>query len=97
MPASGFNEGIHVLEEFSCEAIPHSEAAKPNSAALGVNADVNVLAELLVPNSNHSITQERIAAFKAMSNAELLALVHSSGSSLSGDELLIIHDIATER
>ena len=96
MPSSGQNEGIRVLEEFACEAIPHSAPAAP-SAGRGVNPGMEVVTELVVRASQPPLTKERIEELRAMSSAELLALLRSCGSGLSSQELLVIHDIAAER
>ena len=59
MPASGHNEGFRVLEEFSCEAIPPSDAGTPRSGGRGVNTGVNVLTELMVRASYGPVTQDQ--------------------------------------
>jgi hypothetical protein len=97
MPNSGHNEGFRVLEEFACKAIPSSGLASPGSAGPGENTGMGMLTELVVRASDPSAPPERLAQLRAMSSLELLALVHSSGSRLSREELLAIHDIAAER
>jgi hypothetical protein len=96
MASSGQNEGFRVLEEFACEAIPAPDRALPSPAGRGVNTGMEVVTELVVRASG-TLSKERIAALRAMSSAQLLALLRSSGSALSNQELLTIHDIAAER
>jgi hypothetical protein len=96
MPSSGQNEGIRVLEEFACEAIPRSGPTAPTSGR-GTNPGMEVVTELVVRASQPPLTKERIEELRAMSSAQLLALLRSSGPGLSSQELLAIHDIAAER
>jgi hypothetical protein len=100
MAASGRNEGVRVLEDFVCKAIPCSGTVLPPSPGRGINKGMSVVAELSVrasQSSSQSLTNERLAEFRALSNGQLLEIVRSKNASLSSQELLAIHDIAVER
>jgi hypothetical protein len=97
MATCGHNEGFRVLEEFTCDAIPVSDPALDGSRGRGVNTDMDVLTEMVVRPAPAALNKERIAELRAMSNAQLLALIRSSGSELSRKDLLAIQDIAAER
>ena len=97
MAASGHNEGFRVLEDFACEAIPASASAGLGSKGRGVNAGMDVVAELVIRATHLPLTEERIAELQAMSTAQLLELVRLGDLELSNQELLVIHDIAADR
>jgi hypothetical protein len=42
MATAGQNDGIQVLDEFACTAIPAADMPAPNSAGRGVNAGIEV-------------------------------------------------------
>lgn len=58
---------------------------------------MNAVAEVIVDTSVPILPADRVAHLRALGTDELLALVRTEGTTLSGDELLLIHDIAAER
>jgi hypothetical protein len=90
-------EDFRVLEELVCEATPGPGVPAAAPQGSGVNAGVRALSEFIVRASHAPLTAERVAALRAMSNRELLALVRSAGPELSPAELGVIHDLALER
>ncbi len=97
MAAKGINEGFSILDEFVCTAIPGPTVTAPDSLGRGVNEGIAVIGPLDLAPPTCPVEQTRIAALRAMSNAELLALIRASGAGMTGQELLTIHDIAAER
>jgi hypothetical protein len=99
MATSGRNEGFHVLEDFTTEALPEAEAdAVPTAPkGRGVNPGMHVVTELVSWASQPPVSAERIAELRQLSTPQLLALVRGSGPTLTGQELLLIHDVAAER
>jgi hypothetical protein len=90
MASRVINEGFRVLDELACEAIPDGSILSAGMTGRGVNAG-------MVVDSESSLANDRITTLHALSSVQLLALVRQTGSDLSGDELLLIHDIAAER
>jgi hypothetical protein len=62
-----------------------------------VNAGVRVVVEVVGRATQAPLTEERAAELRALSNSQLLALVRSSGPTLSPEELRVIHDVAVQR
>jgi hypothetical protein len=93
----GANEGIRVLDDFTCDAIPAAGLPRIATPGKGVNSAMRVLAEFAVSNGRTPLTTERTAELRALSNDELLTLVRSNASELSAEDLRVIHDIAIER
>ena len=94
---SGANEGIRVLDDFVCKAIPSSGVPRTTTPGTGVNADMNVLSEVPLGTSHTTLSPQRLAELRALSNADLLALVRLHASKLSAEELRVIHDIGINR
>ena len=94
---SGSDEGIRVLDDFVCEAKPGPDMAPVGSSGRGANAGMYVASSFVVRAEVPSLTQERQAALRNLSNSELLALVQGDGSELGSEELHFIHDLALER
>src|ERR1051325_9025096 len=98
MAGQGNNEGFRILDEFVCTAILGTTMPPSGSAGRGINDGISVTGKLdFASPYRRPVDQTRIAALRAMSNAELLALIRASGADMSGQELLTIHDIAAER
>jgi hypothetical protein len=91
------NEGVRVLDELVCEAILDPSISLPGKTARGINAGMAVESETSIGIERASIVRDRHAALQALSSVQLLDLVRQTGSDLSGEELLLIHDIAAER
>jgi hypothetical protein len=91
------NEGFRLLEEVVCEATPGPEVPTVASPGRGINAGVQVVVEVVARPTQPPLGEERAAELRALSNAQLLALVRSSGPTLSPDELRFIHDLAIRR
>jgi hypothetical protein len=86
-----------LLEEFVCEAIQAPEVPAAASPGRGANAGVQVVVEVVTRPTQPPLSEERAAELRALSNPQLLALVRSSGPTLSPEELRFIHDIAIRR
>lgn len=91
------NEGFRLLDEFVCEATPGPELPAAAAPGRGVNAGVQVVVEVVARAPQPPLSEERAAELRALSNLQLLALIRSSGPTLSPEELRFIHDIAIQR
>jgi hypothetical protein len=91
------NEGVRVLDELVCEAILDPSISLPGMTARGVNTGMAVELETSIGDLSVAIVRDRLKALQALSSVQLLDLVRQTGSDLSGEELLLIHDIAAER
>jgi hypothetical protein len=91
------NEGVRVLDELVCEAILDPSISLPEKTARGVNTGMAVEMETSIGDDRVAIVPDRFGALQTLSSVQLLDLVRQTGSDLSGEELLLIHDIAAER
>jgi hypothetical protein len=88
-----FNEGIHVLEDFVCEATPVPGVNSATSPGSGINAGIIVSDDDLSGSRPHLSAKE----LRELSNSQLCNLLEMSGPNLSPEDLRMIHDIAIER
>lgn len=93
---TGTNEGIRVLEDFACNAIPGSEAGAADSPGQGTNAGI-AESNSAGCDSPFRIGALRAAELRSLSNAELVDILTRSSSTLSPGELWVIHEIGVER
>jgi hypothetical protein len=91
------NEGFRLLEEFVCEAIPGPEVPAAAGPGRGINAGVQVVVEVVARAPQPPLSEARAAELRALGNLKLLALIRSSGRTLSAEELRFIHDLAIQR
>lgn len=97
MPGRGRSEDYLMLDEFVCTATPAAGMVPPGPRGRGANPDMHVVAEVAPVGPPAPIPADRVADLRARSTDELLHLIRQSGPSLSGGELVVIHDIAAER
>jgi hypothetical protein len=91
------DEGLRVLDELACEAILDPSISLPETTSRGINAGMAVDKESSLHDEPAPVVRDRINTLRVLSSPQLLDLVRQKGTNLSGEELLLIHDIATER
>jgi len=89
---TGNNEGLRVLEDFGCEAVPGSEVSAADSAGRGINAGIAV-SEPPACDSPARLTEE----LRSMSDGQLHALLKMSGPELNRELARAIRQIVLER
>ncbi len=92
----GVNEGMRILEDFVCDAVPAPNLVVGGSPGAGRNMGIDLVAELVTSNPPVPLDEERRIQLRALSHADLLALVRQHNVELSPEELLFIHDLAIE-
>jgi hypothetical protein len=90
----GTNEGIRVLDDFVCEAIPMMPLPDGVVPSRAKNNGVQAVVEF---EQTGPLLGERQDALRAMSNESLLDLIENNASALTTDEIRFVHDIALER
>jgi hypothetical protein len=96
MDVAGPNEGLRVLDDFVCTAVPEPGLPTGSPHAVGTNAGVHVLSQ--VPEGVERLEAKDLKSqLRSLSVSQLHAFLRTSGERLTREELLILHDIATEK